>query len=294
MTLESLAQVLIAGLQAGCIYALMALSYLVILSATGILNFAQGEWMMLAAVLGFALLSAGMPYPLVILSSVLAATAFALLAERLVIRPLTNRHASHTVLLISLFGVLLVARYGAGSLFDRQEHPLPGPFGSDPLRLSGGLFILPQTLLVYAVTVLIFGAIWLFLKRTWLGRSLRVAAIDSLGAELIGVNLGRVRLLAFGLGGLIAALVGWLYAPLYAAGYLIGIVPGIKGFVALIIGGTASVGGALVGGLVLGVLEVGAARYLPSVYSEAVSFVVLMLVLFARPSGLVGADWESD
>jgi branched-chain amino acid transport system permease protein len=294
MTVESLAQVAISGLQAGCIYALMALSYLVILNATGILNFAQGEWMMLAAVLGFVLLAAGMPYPLVILTSVLAATALALLAERLVVRPLTNRHAPHTVLLISLFGVLLVARYGAGSLFDRQEHPLPGPLGSDPLRLAAGLFILPQTLLVYAATAAIFGAVWLFLQRTWLGRSLRVAAIDPLAAEGVGVNLGQVRLVAFGLGGIIAALVGWLYGPLYAAGYLIGIVPGIKGFIALIIGGTVSVGGALVGGLVLGLIEAAAARYLPSVYSEAVAFLALMVVLFARPSGLLGSTWQSD
>ena len=289
MSAVALAQVLIGGLQTGGIYALMALSYYVILSATGILNFAQGEWMMLAAVFGVVLLDLGLPYPLVVVISILAATVVALAAERLVIRPLQARHASHGMLLLVLFAVLIVVRHTTAHLFGPEDHPLPGPLPENPLILGNGLFILPQSFVVFVVVALVFLGVWWFMRRTWSGRSLRVAAIDPVGAQLIGIDLGRVRLMAFGIGGLIAALTGWLYGPLFAASYAMGNGPGIKGFIALIIGGVGSPLGALVGGLGLGVLELSTARFASSLWSEAVSFLVLIAVLLFRPNGLVGA-----
>lgn len=289
MTLVSLAQVLLAGLQAGGIYALIALSYYVILSATGILNFAQGEWMMLAAVFGVVLIDLGVPYPLAVLLSIAAATVIALAAERLIIRPLQARHASHGMLLLVLFAVLIVVRHTTAHTFGPQDHALPGPLPEGALILGRGLFILPQTFVVYAAVVAVFLATWWFMRRTWAGRSLRVSAIDPVGVQLIGINLGRVRLLAFGIGGLIAALTGWLYGPLFAASYAMGDAPGIKGFIALIIGGVGSPLGALVGGLGLGILELATARYASSLWSEAVSFLLLIFVLLVRPNGLVGA-----
>jgi branched-chain amino acid transport system permease protein len=292
MTAVSLAQVLIGGIQAGGIYALMALSYYVILSATGILNFAQGEWMMLAAVFGVVLLDLGMPYPLAVLFSIVAATAVALAAERLVIRPLQARHASHGMLLLVLFAVLIVVRHTTAHVFGPEDHPLSGPLPDSAIILGNGLFILPQTFVVYGTVAIVFFAIWWFMLRTWSGRSLRVAAIDPVGAQLIGIDLGRVRLMAFGVGGLIAALTGWLYGPLFAASYSMGNAPGIKGFIALIIGGVGSPLGALVGGLGLGVLELATARYASSLWSEAVSFLVLIVVLVVRPNGLVGRTEE--
>jgi len=288
MTAVSLAQVLIGGLQAGGIYALMGLSYYVILGATGILNFAQGEWMMLAAVFGVVLLGIGLPYPLAVTLSIAIATAVALLAERLVIRPLQARHASHGMLMLVLFAVLIVVRHLTLHAFGPAEHQLPGPLPERAIILGNGLFILPQTLVVYVAVAAVFLAVWWFMDRTWPGRSLRVAAIDPVGAQLIGIDLGRVRLIAFGLGGLIAALTGWLYGPLFAASYSIGNTLGIKGFIALIVGGVGSPLGALVGGLTLGILELGAARYASSLWSEAVSFLFLIAVLLVRPNGLVG------
>jgi branched-chain amino acid transport system permease protein len=288
MTAVSLAQVLIGGLQTGGIYALIALSYYVVLSATGILNFAQGEWMMLAAVFGVVLLDYGLPYPLAVLVSIAAATGVALAAERLVIRPLQARHASPGMLLLVLFAVLIVVRHTTAHVFGPQDHSLRGPLPERAIILGNGLFILPQTFVVYGAVAGVFLAMWWFMRRTWAGRCLRVSAIDPMGAQLIGIDLGRVRLMAFGIGGLIAALTGWVYGPLFAANYAMGDAPGIKGFIALIIGGVGSPLGALVGGLSLGVLELATARYASSLWSEAASFLLLIAVLLVRPNGLVG------
>lgn len=285
--MNSVAQVLLSGLQIGSIYALMALSFYVIISATGILNFAQGEWMMIAGVLGLSLLDLGIPYPLAVLGSIAGATALAVLAERLVIRPLQRRNASQAIMLLALFGIMLVARYGTGIVHGRLEEPLPGPAGTHVFMLGPDVFVFAQSLVIYGCTAAIFVFIWFFLRNTWIGRSLRVAAIDPLAASLVGVDLNKVRITAFGLGGLIAAITAWLYAPLYAVGYMTGAIPGIKGFIALFVGGLASPLGPLVGGLFLGLIEVAASRYMPSIYSEGVAFVLLMLVLILRPQGLV-------
>lgn len=289
MTIEALSQVLLSGLQVGGIYALMALSFYVILNSTEILNFAQGEWMMLSAMFGVVLLQVGVPYVLAVILAIMGATAAALIAERAVIRPLEARNASLAVLILSLLGIMIVVRYATGLLLGRHDAPLPGLLPAGVIRLSENVFLLSNWLAVYAVTAAVFAGVWLFLNHTWLGRSLRVAAIDPTGAVLCGIDLRRVRLVAFGLGGFIAALVAWLYAPLYAAGYLIGAIPGIKGFIALLIGGMATPFGSLIGGLALGVTEVAAARFLPSTYSEAAAFVILMVVLFLRPNGLLAA-----
>jgi branched-chain amino acid transport system permease protein len=290
--MEFLPLIVLSGLQVGCVYAMMALSYFVIINATGILNFAQGEWMMLSAVFGAALIAAHLPYPLAVLGAVGGATVISLLAERLVIRPLQARDADINILVVALLGVLVVVRYTTGLIFGREEVRLEGPLHPEPIILGDSLFVLPQTLFVFGVTALAFAGLWLFLHRTTFGRSFRIAAIDPLGAQIVGVDLGRVRFAAFAIGGLIAAILAWLYGPLYAAGYLMGEAPGVKGFIALIIGGLVSPLGALTGGLLLGLFEVATAYYIGSLYSEGIAFVMLMLFLFVRPQGLIASRWK--
>ena len=290
--MEYLPLILISGAQVGCVYAMMGLSYFVIINATGILNFAQGEWMMLSAVLGAALVTATLPYPLAVVLSIAGATGVSLLAERLVIRPLQGRNADINIMVVALLGILVVVRYSTGLVFGRAEVRLDGPFPAVPIVLGDSLFILPQTLVIFAVTAATFVALWMYLYRTTFGRSFRIAAIDPLGAQIVGVDLGRVRFAAFAIGGLIAAILAWLYAPIYAAGYLIGEAPGVKGFIALIIGGLVSPLGALVGGLMLGLFEVATAYYVGSLYSEGIAFLMLMLFLFVRPKGLIASRWR--
>jgi branched-chain amino acid transport system permease protein len=205
----------------------------------------------------------------------------------LVIAPLQRRDASPAIMLLALFGIMLVARYGTGILYGKLQAPLPGPAGMQVFRLGSDIIVFSQSIVIYATTAIVFASVAMFIRHTWTGRSLRVAAIDPLGASLVGVNLNWIRMAAFGLGGLIAALTAWLYAPLYAVGYMTGAIPGIKGFIALFVGGMISPLGSLVGGLALGLIEVSASRYLPSIYSEGAAFALLMLVLVLRPNGLI-------
>ena len=129
-------QLLFAGVGNGAIYALIALGFNVIFKSTGALNFAQGEWMMVAGVFGIGLLNLGVPYPVAVVGSVAGATALAMLAERLVITPLQRRDASPAIMLLALFGIMLVARYGTGILHGKLEDPLPGPAGMHVFRFG--------------------------------------------------------------------------------------------------------------------------------------------------------------
>jgi len=281
--------ILVAGLRTGCIYATMALGYYVVIRATGILNFAQGEWLMLSAVLGASFLGAGLPLPAAIGLSIAAAAAASVVAERLFIGPLQARHAPEQILVVALLGIMIVVRFGAGSWFGRLDLPLPSPAGSGAIVVGDAFVLTAQTLLILAATAAVYAVFALFMRRTWLGFCLEVAATNPLGAQLCGIDPTRVRLTAFAMAGLIAATAGWLYGPLFAAGYMMGVLPGIKGFIALIIGGVAGPVGGLAGGLLLGCVEALSAYYLSSLYSEAIGFAFLLGVLMFRPSGLLGA-----
>lgn len=278
--------ILMSGLQVGCLYAVMALGYYMIVNATGILNFAQGEWVMLSAVFGVVLIGLGVPYWIALILSLVFAVLAALLAENLIIKPLQRRGASIDTLVVALLGLLIVVRYTTGVLFGREQRSLDSPFPGF-VEIDGAGQFDYQTILIFASTAVIFTVTWWFMRHTWFGRSFRIASIDAIGAQVCGVNPRKIRMFAFAIGGLLAALVGWLYAPIYAAGYMMGASIGIKGFVCLIIGGMTSMFGGLAGGLLLGILEVTIAFYAGSIYSEAIAFALLMLFLFVRPNGLI-------
>lgn len=280
--------ILIAGVRTGCIYATIALSYYVIIRATGILNFAQGEWMMLAAVTGATMLGAGLPLALVVGLSVLAAAAGSIITERLMIGPLQARQAPEDILVVALLGIMIVVRFGTGTWYGRLDQPLPSPAGSGALVLGDSAVFTSHTLLIFGVTALAYVTYVLFTRFTWLGFCLRVASTDPLGAQFCGMDPTRVRFTAFAIAGVVAGVAGWLVGPLVAAGYMMGVLPGIKGFIALIIGGLATPLGGLAGGLLLGCIESLSSYYVSSLYSEAIGFAFLLLVLAFRPSGLLG------
>ena len=210
------------------------------------------------------------------------------LVEALTVRPLIARGASITSPIFALLGVLVIFRESLTMLFGADPLPSPPPFGFR--RVAFGLFAgVPQQFLIIAVTFALFAAAWLFFERTVWGRAFEAVALNRRAAALMGINLRRVTTFAFVSGAMVAGLAGLLMSPLTSAHYMMGLPLAIQGFTALVIGGVGRVEGALLGGLVLAFVEQLGARYLPipSGLTLGFPFVLLILFLFLRPSGLI-------
>lgn len=275
--------------EAGGIYALVALAFLVTLRPTGVFNFALGEWAGLGAFIGIAtVVDFGIPYlagvPLIIGATAIVGWA----AERLAVRPLIERDAPLLSPILALLGVMVMTHESIIFFFGTSNQFAPAPFGAGRLAL-GPLVGASQSFLIIAVTALVFIGAWYFFERTVWGRAFEAVAIDRFAAGLVGVNLRLTSTLAFAAGGAIAGLAGLLQSPLTSASYLMGLPLAIKGFSALVIGGMGRVEGALLGGLLLALLERLVLRYapIPSGYAIGVPLLLLILFLLMRPTGLL-------
>jgi branched-chain amino acid transport system permease protein len=280
---SQLLQFFISGLTAGAMYAIVALGFLVIFNVTGLINFAQGEFAMLGGLLTAVLVQAQVPLGLALLLAVLAATAAGAATYRLTIEP--ARRASIVALIIITIGVSTMLRGGALLVFGKTPRPVPSFSGETPIPVLQAV-ILPQALWVIGVMLLIVICFYLFLDRTLVGKAFKACAINPYAAELTGISTRRMVLLAFTISGLLGALAGALVAPLIMASYDMGVLLGIKGFIAAIFGGLTNPFGAVAAGLSLGILEAFAAGYIHSGYKDALALVVLLVVLLLRPEGL--------
>jgi branched-chain amino acid transport system permease protein len=265
----------------GCIYALVALAYLLMIRPTGIINFAVGEWAMVGAFAGFLLLSRfEWPYPL----GMAAILGFMLLVgwgtERLAVRPLVERGAPLLAPILALLGMLVVFRESISLGFGPDPHQVPEPVDFQHLKYF-----------MIGSTVLVFGAVWLFFEKTTMGKAFEAVSINRKAAALVGINLSRVTAASFAGGSAAAGLAGLLVAPSISAHYLMGVPLAIQGFTALVVGGVGRVEGALLGGLLLAFAEQLTVRYapLPSGYAQGVPLLLLMIFLLVRPTGLLRA-----
>jgi branched-chain amino acid transport system permease protein len=284
MTAELL-QFLVSGLTVGAVYALVALGFTLIYNASDVVNFAQGEFVMLGGMVTVFASAAGLPLPLAALAAILVAVAVGLLLHRLAIEP--ARGASAVTLIIITIGASIFLRGVAQIVFDKRFHGLPAFSGSDPILVAGAA-ILPQSFWVLGGAVLVFVALFLFLERTLLGKAVLATAANRLAARLVGVDTSLVLALSFGLSAAIGALAGILITPITLTSFDVGTLLALKGFAAAMLGGMGSPLGAVVGGLVLGLLESFAAGTVSSAYKDAVAFLVILGVLFAMPQGLFG------
>jgi branched-chain amino acid transport system permease protein len=284
----------VSATASGCIYALIALAYLIILRPTSIINFAIGEWAAVGAFISVAVLTPLIwprlegSYWLAMLAVLVILGVLGLLVETLAVEPLVRRGAQITSPILALLGVLVIFRETMTILFGADPLPSPPPFGYG--RVAVGPFAgASQQFLIVGVTLVLFLAVWLFFERTVWGRAFEAVALNRKAAALMGINLRRVTALAFAAGAMVAGLAGLLMSPLTSAHYMMGLPLAIQGFTALVIGGVGRVEGALLGGLVLAFVEQLGARYLPipSGLTLAFPFVLLITFLFLRPSGLI-------
>jgi branched-chain amino acid transport system permease protein len=278
-------QFLFSGLTVGAVYALIALGFTLIYNASDVINFAQGEFVMLGGMSTVFLALAGVPLPLAALLAIVVTIAAGFALHRCAIEP--ARDASPVALIMITIGASIFIRGVAQVVFDKRFHSLPHVFGSEPIRL-GGATLLPQSLVVLAGGAAIVILLWLFIDRTLLGKAIIATSANRLAARLVGINTRRIVGLAFAMSAAIGAVAGILVTPLTLTSYDVGTLLALKGFAAAMLGGIGSALGAVIGGLLLGMLEAFGAGYISSKYKDAVAFLVILAVLFAMPQGLLG------
>jgi len=286
--LESLApllQYLISGLTNGAIYALIALGFGIIYNSTTIINFAQGEMVMMGALCAISLYHVYPSLPVAFLGGVALVTLVGLLLERLALRPV--RDQSPIVLIIITVGAAVFFRGLAMMIWGKEAYSLPPFTGKEPLHFFSAT-IMPQNHLVlglWALFVLLLEAFFWF---TLVGKAMRAFAYNRQAARVVGIPVSRMVQLSFGLAAGLGAAGGILVAPLTLGIYDMGAMLGLKGFSAAILGGLGSILGGVLGGLLIGVAEALASGLISSGYRDAVAFLILLLVLFLRPQGLLG------
>jgi branched-chain amino acid transport system permease protein len=278
-------QFLLAGITVGSAYALAAVGFTIIYNTSGVINFAQGEFIMLGGMLSVALAATGMPFPLALLLGILAAGAVGLLIEKIAIEPAKN--AEVVSLIIITIGVSLIIRGVVQVWLGKGTHTLKAFSGDTPINLAGAT-LLPQSLWVLGATFLIVIVLAWFFGRTLLGKAMLATSYNRLAAQLSGINTRVVLLLSFGLSAVLGAVGGILIAPITYTSYDAGIMLGLKGFVAAVLGGLGGGMGAIAGGLILGIAEAMTAGYVSSSYKDAVPFILILLILFFRPQGMFG------
>jgi branched-chain amino acid transport system permease protein len=278
-------QFLISGLTVGAVYALVALGFTLVYNASDVVNFAQGEFVMLGGMVTVFATAAGVPLPLAALLAVIASVGVGLLLYWCAIAP--ARGASAVSLIIITIGASILLRGAAQIVFDKQFHKLPSFSGDAPIDLLGAA-IQPQSFWVIGGTAVIVLLLYLFMERTLLGKAVVATAANRLAARLVGINTSTVMALAFGGSAAIGAIAGILITPITLTSYDVGTLLALKGFAAAMLGGMGNPLGAVAGGVLLGLLEAFGAGYISSTYKDAMAFLVILGVLFAAPQGLMG------
>jgi branched-chain amino acid transport system permease protein len=277
-------QFLASGLAVGFVYALVGLGLVLIYQVTGVINFAQGDFVMVGA-LTFALLSErGWSLLPAAATGVAAATVTGVTVERLAIAP--ARDSSPERLIILTIGASFAIRGIALVLVGTSPHFAP-PFSDQGPARVGGVVLLPQYGWVAGATIVAVLLMAFFLLRTLPGKAMRACEMNRETSRLMGISPARMSLLAFAIAAALGGLAGVILAPLQSADYGIGLALGLKGFTAAVLGGLANPAGAVAGGLLIGVIESMSVGYLSSGYKDAVTFGILLVVLLARPAGLL-------
>ncbi|MEO7030950.1 MAG: branched-chain amino acid ABC transporter permease [Herbaspirillum sp.] len=279
-------QFLFSGITVGAAYALAALGFAIIYNASGVINFAQGEFVMLGGMFAAGLLGLGLPFALAIALAIILTGVVGLALEKFAIEP--AKDAEVVTLIIITVGASLALRGLVEVSMGKGNRMLPSFSGDTPIEIMGAS-LLPQSLWILGVALVIMLLLGWFFGRTRLGKAMLATSYNPLAAQLVGINTKVVLLLSFGLSAILGAIGGIILAPITYTSYDVGIMLGLKGFAAAVLGGLGGGVGAVAGGLILGIAEAMTAGYISSAYKDAVPFVLLLLILFFRPTGLFGA-----
>jgi branched-chain amino acid transport system permease protein len=287
--LELVAQSIVSGIAVGCVYGLIGIGFCVIYNASGIVNFAQGAFVMIGGmVASVALKSYGLPLPLAGVLAIAVCAGAGVILERIVVRPLWDRQsATFVMILATLAAQIAIERLTLIAAGD-QPHSLPMFTDRPPLRIAG-VAISYQFLWIVGGSALTIALLSLFFSSTKTGKAMRACAIDRDAAALQGIPVSRMLALSFGLSAALGALAGVLITPTQYTAFNLGVPFAISGFIAAIVGGFGRPLGALAGGIFLGVVQALAIVILGSAFKNIAALSILLLFLFFRPTGLLGS-----
>jgi branched-chain amino acid transport system permease protein len=280
-------QLIIGGIGQGCIYGLVALSFVLIYKATETVSFVQGEIMMLGAfggVAGMALL--GFPYWLAVLGSIAALALFGLMVERSVIRPILGQSAVSVIMLSIGVGYVIRSLITMIPDVGTETHALPAPY-KDRIWNFAELVVSAEQLVVIAVTAVLCALLYLLFRYNKVGIAMQAVSQNQLAAYYMGIPVKRLNGIVWALAAAVAAVAGLLLAPITLVHVNMGLI-GLKAFPAAVVGGFGSLPGAIVGGLVIGIVEAMAGFYLPDGFKDAAPYLVVLLMLAIKPNGLFG------
>lgn len=283
---EILTSQVVSGLATGCVYALIALGFVLIFKATDVVNFAQGEFVMVSGFISYTLLIRfAIPYWLVLISTIILSGFLGVILERVVVRPIMN--APIFSIVIATIGASTVLRSSAGIVYGYDVLPLPTIFSKDPVRL--GIFnFTAMDVGVIGFSLIIMVILYLFFKLTKTGTAMRATAQSQTAARLMGVSVSRIFSLTWAISAGIGGVAGVLIAPIIYLDPNLGFI-GVKAFAGAILGGFGSIPGAIVGGMLLGIIENLSGYFFNAGIKQVSTYVLLILVLVIRPSGLFGA-----
>lgn len=283
---DQILQFLLTGVTVGATYALVALGFAIIYNASDVINFAQGEFVMIGAMSAISLSAGdGLPILPALIGAVLITVCIGMLFQRFAIAP--ARGASVVTTIIITIGASIFLRGVAMLVWGKDIFGMPHFSGETPI-IIGGATLLPQNLWVMGGAAVMVLGVHYFFNRTTIGKAILACSCNRTAAHLVGINVGMMMLVAYGLSALLGAMAGVLVAPITFTSYDAGVMLGLKGFSAAILGGMGNPMGAVAGGLLLGLIESLSAGLISSGYKDAIGFIILLLVLFFRPRGLFG------
>ena len=287
-----LADLFAAGLAIGCVYSLVALGFAMIIRATGIIHFAQGELLMLGSMsaLSTLWLMPRLPAVLVLVCGMIASGVLAVAMEFLVYRPLRLRRVPLMNVITATVGMSILCINAARIIWGSEPLRFPELFATTAYAF-GGVHISPQLFWIMVMGVAIMAALQLFLKHTRTGIAMQAVAQDPETAQLMGANLTRMMAYTFAISGMMAGAAGVMLGSMFFAFFEMGFITGLKGFVAATLGGLGSIAGAMLGGILFGLIETFSAVFLSSAYKDGIGMILLIAILLVLPSGLVGL-WQ--
>ena len=284
-------QQLINGVSLGSIYALIALGYTMIYGIIKLINFAHGDIYMVGAYVGFfsiTMMHVGV-FPALIISMVVTAV-LGIIVERCAYKPL--RHAPRLSVLITAIGVSFFLEYTMMYFVSPTPRTFPAVFESQGITI-GNFVVNGQQILIFSITIVLMALLTYIVQKTKIGKAMRAVSFDTETAQLMGIDANKVISFTFAIGSALAAAAGVLVGIYYnSIDPLMGMMPGIKAFVAAVLGGIGSLPGAMTGGIILGVIEALVSGFLSSTFRDAAAFAILILVLLFKPSGLFGTETQ--